>query len=285
MFRAVLPRRLTGLCAHHRRCGFTLIELLVVIAIIGVLAAMLFPVFAQARESARKIVCLSNARQLGAALTMYTQDYDETYPTLTLVQTNSALVANDMSLALKTYLKSEDIFFCPDRTSRDCGSLGVIEAGFSSDRCIGYGYNFGVDMYVGGGLLQPIYQLGNMDVAQGQSLAALATPAELFAFGDTYDYPFYTIVWADVLSNFAGGSDAGMRHNGRFNMLYADGHAKGMQWHGGVYTDGTKVAFPTNAADYSKWCAAPDAPAYPGAPQTCLSYLQQQGGQTTFWTN
>src|SRR5438034_2820234 len=64
----------------NNRLAFTLIELLVVIAIIAILAAILFPVFAQARESARKASCLSNTKQLGLATMMYTQDYDEMYP-------------------------------------------------------------------------------------------------------------------------------------------------------------------------------------------------------------
>ena len=60
--------------------GFTLIELLVVIAIISVLAAILFPVFARARENARRTSCLSNLKQIGLAFLQYTQDYDEAYP-------------------------------------------------------------------------------------------------------------------------------------------------------------------------------------------------------------
>ena len=62
------------------RLGFTLIELLVVIAIIAILAAILFPVFAQAREKARQISCISNEKQIGLAALQYTQDYDELMP-------------------------------------------------------------------------------------------------------------------------------------------------------------------------------------------------------------
>jgi prepilin-type N-terminal cleavage/methylation domain-containing protein len=65
---------------HRVSRAFTLIELLVVIAIIAILAAILFPVFAQARERARMSVCLSNTRQIGTGMMMYVQDYDETYP-------------------------------------------------------------------------------------------------------------------------------------------------------------------------------------------------------------
>jgi prepilin-type N-terminal cleavage/methylation domain-containing protein/prepilin-type processing-associated H-X9-DG protein len=93
--------------------AFTLIELLVVIAIIAILAAILFPVFAQARERARQISCLSNARQLGTANTMYLQDYDETI----LPSTNYAVPTSDplriWSPMIQPYVKSEGIFNCP----------------------------------------------------------------------------------------------------------------------------------------------------------------------------
>src|SRR5207249_5245435 len=65
---------------HRGQRAFTLIELLVVIAIIAILAAILFPVFAQAREKARQSACLSNMKQIGTATMMYVQDYDEKYP-------------------------------------------------------------------------------------------------------------------------------------------------------------------------------------------------------------
>src|ERR1041384_7574575 len=65
---------------HRKQDGFTLIELLVVIAIIAILAAILFPVFAQAREKARQTSCLSNTKQIGTAFMMYIQDYDEGHP-------------------------------------------------------------------------------------------------------------------------------------------------------------------------------------------------------------
>ena len=76
----ILPHRST-LTAQCSRRGFTLIELLVVIAIIAILAAILFPVFAQAREAARKSTCLSNEKQIGMGVLMYIQDYDERIPT------------------------------------------------------------------------------------------------------------------------------------------------------------------------------------------------------------
>src|SRR5256714_3234114 len=91
-----------------KRNAFTLIELLVVIAIIAILAAILFPVFAQAREKARQTACLSNTKQLGLSMQMYTQDYDETVPL--------AIEWMDWSIwtdRVQPYMKSWDIMYCP----------------------------------------------------------------------------------------------------------------------------------------------------------------------------
>src|SRR5947209_9384708 len=90
--------------------GFTLIELLVVIAIIAILAAILFPVFAQARAKARQTACLSNNKQLGLALQMYTQDYDETLPAQTFDYNDDRLGIWNL---LNAYTKNLDIWTCP----------------------------------------------------------------------------------------------------------------------------------------------------------------------------
>ncbi len=109
-----------------RRRGFTLIELLVVIAIIAILAAILFPVFAQAREKARAISCISNEKQMGTAFMLYVQDYDETFP---MSQYNAG---NDPNLGLLwptfiyPYLKNGDVGY-DGGTEFTWGMTGVFQ--------------------------------------------------------------------------------------------------------------------------------------------------------------
>src|SRR5438094_4972769 len=89
--------------------GFTLIELLVVIAIIAILAAILFPVFARARENARRSSCQSNLKQIGLGMAQYTQDYDETYP----IMPYNGGAGPGLGAYLDSYIKSSQIWRCP----------------------------------------------------------------------------------------------------------------------------------------------------------------------------
>jgi prepilin-type N-terminal cleavage/methylation domain-containing protein/prepilin-type processing-associated H-X9-DG protein len=132
--------------AQRPRSGFTLIELLVVIAIIAILAAILFPVFAQAREKARGISCLSNVKQIGTAAMMYTQDYDEALPPAGLRYAHKPSLCYecgndpgcltssywqqprawvDWGVVLFPYIKNEQLFTCPDRPEYGCNGYAM----------------------------------------------------------------------------------------------------------------------------------------------------------------
>jgi len=126
---------------HRKQSAFTLIELLVVIAIIAILAAILFPVFAQAREAARKTSCLSNTKQLGLSIMMYAQDYDETYPCNQWdgmkvgTADNAAHSADFISVdtwmwEILPYIKNRDILKCPSDPNPKSGF-----SGYSDDPC------------------------------------------------------------------------------------------------------------------------------------------------------
>jgi prepilin-type N-terminal cleavage/methylation domain-containing protein len=99
-----------------RRRGFTLIELLVVIAIIAILAAILFPVFAKAREKARQSSCLSNVKQLMLGVMQYAQDYDEVLPAS--YYPGNPAASDTWYEKLEPYLKSTQILVCPSEKTR-----------------------------------------------------------------------------------------------------------------------------------------------------------------------
>lgn len=103
-----------------RSNGFTLIELLVVIAIIAILAAILFPVFAQAREKARQTACLSNLNQIGKACIMYQSDYDSMYPPSQLPPSGANIVS--WPTMIQPYIKNDQVFTCPSTTTETFGT-------------------------------------------------------------------------------------------------------------------------------------------------------------------
>jgi prepilin-type N-terminal cleavage/methylation domain-containing protein/prepilin-type processing-associated H-X9-DG protein len=149
------PKKEEPSMRRGKSTGFTLIELLVVIAIIAILAAILFPVFAQARESARTSSCLSNMKQLGLAWNMYAQDYDETYPLSRAVgyPTSDDCAHGDgttfpykigwKALTLP-YVKNHQLYRCPSNPNSDVlceeGDKGF-KISYSSNGTVTWGWN------------------------------------------------------------------------------------------------------------------------------------------------
>jgi len=177
-----------------KKHGFTLIELLVVIAIIAILAAILFPVFARAREKARQTSCLSNIKQISLSTLMYVQDYDEIMPRYY----HTSSLNFTVQVSIQPYMKNEQIWRCPSSPAVnfhyywDSGYVGA-----PAEIPGSYGWN---------------HRLSAL------TLAKLNTPAE-------------TGMWADcqdrlVILNENNRYRTVSRHNDGGNMGYADGHAK-----------------------------------------------------------
>jgi prepilin-type N-terminal cleavage/methylation domain-containing protein/prepilin-type processing-associated H-X9-DG protein len=206
-----------------RQCrrAFTLIERLVVIAIIAILAAILFPVFAQAREKARQTTCLSNMRQVGLGLQMYTQDYDETLPwspvdVIFFGKPNAQL---SFLSAVIPYVKTRPIFKCPSSVAQS--SVGYPK----SEDCTDY---------------ESCTNLHGNAVVMGRSLAAMPNPSEIVYLDENRFHghtawlrPALVDVKKQFYSywHFDGGLPKGVEqycnvHMGGANLVYVDGHAK-----------------------------------------------------------
>jgi prepilin-type N-terminal cleavage/methylation domain-containing protein/prepilin-type processing-associated H-X9-DG protein len=194
--------------SQQRSKGFTLIELLVVIAIIAILAAILFPVFARARENARRASCMSNLKQIGLGMMMYVQDYDETFPAYAM----GTQIWIDL---LKPYTKSTQVFLCPSAPATT-PSNG----------------NYGANWIV----------LGNDGNTKLAAVQSASTTYLLMDWGIYYVQPSDNIVssaswWylpgmgesggtCTVVSPYPVQDCASGRHFGGINMTFADGHVK-----------------------------------------------------------
>ncbi|MFP4248636.1 MAG: DUF1559 domain-containing protein [Armatimonadota bacterium] len=187
-----------------RRTGFTLIELLVVIAIIAILAAILFPVFARAREKARQTSCLSNVKQLSLSMLMYVQDYDERFT----VERNIFYAEGGRRWyqAIMPYVQNEQVFFCPsvDRTEA-WGGYGYNGWGTTGSNGLGYRHEY--DSGGSAGSQKPIKLSA---VEQPSSMMMLGEPR-----GNTHALRAYT-------SSYLPGDP----HNEGCNVGHVDGHAK-----------------------------------------------------------
>jgi prepilin-type N-terminal cleavage/methylation domain-containing protein/prepilin-type processing-associated H-X9-DG protein len=224
-----------------RRKGFTLIELLVVIAIIAILAAILFPVFAQAREKARAAACLSNTKQIALAFEMYTQDYDEHTPGGCLAQFDcGGTLIDDQGQPSKTccyrsalwvmlpYIKSPQVFVCPSLTAWNYPNWRPQRGTYAENRHA---------------------------AEDGHSLADFDQPSNLVAFADA------RVPWIDDLSGLYLHCRIG---NGTFCVLYGPGGkgcincgADRTDWHNGginqAFVDGHAKWSKLSQITYSQW--------------------------------
>ena len=228
------------------RHGFTLIELLVVIAIIAILAAILFPVFAQAREMARRTTCLSNFKQLGSGVAMYTQDYDEQLPKSWYGVTANGGNPKWMDVTFP-YTKNEQMYNCPSDPFSINRRYQVLDkripqyTGGTSARFFGsYCAN---SMYWGDNGTNPPATpptaRGTSAAAPSISLAEVARPAETIWAGecsgtganaDNGQTTRADARWDIVAGReprWVGNGNGWMeRHLGKLTVTYLDGHSK-----------------------------------------------------------
>jgi prepilin-type N-terminal cleavage/methylation domain-containing protein/prepilin-type processing-associated H-X9-DG protein len=246
--------------------GFTLIELLVVIAIIAVLAAILFPVFAQARDKARAASCLSNTRQIGTAVMMYAQDHDEGLPPWWITTKYGPTYWH---VHLKPYVKNLQVFLCPSAGDCDAGAISakvpaaVRNAGLAT--CRGYGgargifdpdlvptpsWSYGSGSYGWNACFATNFAWDGKKFTEGGAntrLAQIQQATETIMIGEiskfinpaglympptaTFvikmkDNPPFACSYPDQATLTQWWVNAALRHQGGMNIIYYDGHTK-----------------------------------------------------------
>ncbi|MCW3060744.1 MAG: prepilin-type N-terminal cleavage/methylation domain [Capsulimonas sp.] len=235
------------------RKGFTLIELLVVIAIIAILAAILFPVFAQAREKARAISCISNLKQIGLGLIQYSQDVDEQLPPAWIGYSTDPAVnvgypgkARWMDV-IQPYVKSTAIFSCPDSNTKyvPVPANKIVSdtdpATGKSYREENGGYAMNVTYFSADDAAQPPTPVPDVPSEASKNLASLPDPSgTLYVFDFNNGGDSFQCVWGGISTGWAQptidpaakprtlGVNGWLRelHQGRVNTLFCDGHAK-----------------------------------------------------------
>ncbi len=233
-----------------KRIGFTLIELLVVIAIIAILSAVLFPVFATAREKARQSSCASSEKQIGLGFSQYVQDYDEVMPTGHAYPNTGGTYNTDWTVLISPYVlkvgfginnKRSDIYQCPDdnvaryqgyqpqtyAVASDCGGLGSPLGVVGT--CNQGNDDRWIDGEAYGGL--SVTPDGLTTVSPGKPVSMFVAPAQLIvvveAPGDSYNFLGNN---HGYVSNANAQFPTGMTpyHSGGSNYLFADWHVKWM---------------------------------------------------------
>lgn len=211
------------------RRGFTLIELLVVIAIIAILAAILFPVFAKAREKARQSSCLNNVKQIVLGLVQYTQDYDERFPRGDSQGWGDAGTGcagwpghphGGYVDAIYPYVKNVQVFLCPSDSVRNC----ISAANPPTDT-----HTFGSDYLPGTYPAQQLSYCYNYYFnSTGRTLGSIDAPAETCIVAESIERPYVYYVGSGpyYLNVTNARMLGGCRHNDGMNIGYVDGHAK-----------------------------------------------------------